>query len=643
MKVLLRTFVAFIVLLAGAILAIIIHYYNAVRFDLDQVVHYNPPLTTQIVDRKGRLVANLFDKEFRFYAPFETLPPRLIEALLAIEDTLFFEHSGINLDAIARAMLKNLSRGRMLEGGSTITQQLIKNIALSPERTLDRKIKEALLAMRIEQVLNKEEILERYLNRAYFGHGYYGVRTAALGYFKKNLDNLTLKESALLVGLVRAPTFYDPTKNLDFSLGRANNILQRMHSLGWISQDELLQAINEIPKIYDTTLTANVAPYVVNEVFRQLKELKDIKSGGYTIKLNLDLDYQEAAQEALIYGYEQINSRQKTSDIESLNGAIVVMENNSGRILAMVGGVDYEKSNFNRVTQAKRQPGSSFKPFIYQAALDYSYSESDLLADIARTYEYYSNGEKKIWRPKNYGNSFKGFITLKKAIEQSLNLATINLVEDIGFERIWQKIYQYGFKDVPRNLSVALGSFAVSPLEMSRSYTLFSNYGTIMEPMLIDSITNIHGKEINFHEKGTKITEPRQSFLMIDLLRNAVNQGTGRRAKVKGLEIAGKTGSTNNNVDAWFCGFSPTVQTVIWYGRDNNTPIGNNESGGVASAPVFAYFYERLLQIEPGLKRSFSVPNGVYLGVHGDGEQYYYTDISGPKENDDYGQQQLLP
>lgn len=642
MRTLFKIFMVLCLLIGVGIVAILVHYYNSIRFDLDQVVHYTPPLTTQIIDRKGRLVANLYDKEFRFYATFEDFPARVIEALAAVEDTLFFEHPGINIDAISRAMVKNLASGKMLEGGSTITQQLIKNIVLTPERTFDRKIKEALLAIRIEQVLSKEEILERYLNRAYFGHGYYGIRTAALGYFRKDLDRLTLKESALLAGLVRAPAFYDPTKNLDFALGRANNILQRMYALGWITDDELQRGIDEVPKIYNDTLSANVAPYVVNEVLRQLAQLQDIKTGGYVIKLNLDLDYQEAAQEALVYGYEQIRKRQPNYDNESLNGAIVVLENRSGRIRAMVGGVDYKKSNFNRVTQAKRQPGSSFKPFIYQAALDYSYSESDLLADIARTYEYYSNGEKRIWQPKNYTNAFKGLVTLKTALEQSLNLATINLVEDVGFERIWQKIDQYGFIDVPRNLTIALGSFAASPLEMSRSYTMFSNYGTIMEPMLIDSITDMRGKEIRFYERATKITEERQAFLMIDLLRNAVNRGTGRRARVKGIEIAGKTGSTNGNVDAWFCGFSPTIQTVVWYGRDDNTPLGARETGGVASAPVFSHFYERLLQIEPGLKRNFNIPSGVYSDIK-DGEQYFYTDVSAPKETEGIYNQQLLP
>lgn len=642
MKTVFKIFMTLFILASIGIFGVAAHYYTSIRFDLDHVIHYNPPLTTQIIDRKGRLVANLYEDEFRFYANFEDLPPRVIEALAAVEDTLFFEHFGINIDAISRAMLKNLASGKMLEGGSTITQQLIKNIALTPERTLDRKIKEALLAIRIEQVLSKEEILERYLNRAYFGHGYYGIRTAALGYFRKDLDRLTLKEAALLTGLVRAPAFYDPTKNKDFALGRANNILQRMYALGWITDEELRRGIDEVPRVYNDTLSANVAPYVVSEVLRQLSSVQDIKSGGYVIKLNLDLDYQEAAQEALIYGYEQIQKRQSKMDNSRLNGAIVVLENHSGRILAMVGGVDYKQSNFNRVTQAKRQPGSSFKPFIYQAALDYSYSESDLLADIARTYEYTVNGQKRLWQPKNFSNTFKGLVTLKKALEQSLNLATINLVEDLGFERVWQKIDQYGFEDAPRNLSIALGSFAVSPMQISRSYTMFSNYGTIMEPMLIDSITNPQGKAVKFYEQGTKITEARQAFLMIDLLRNVVDKGTGRRARVKGIEIAGKTGSTNGNVDAWFCGFSPTIQTVVWYGRDDNTPLGNKEGGAITSAPVFAYFYERLLQIEPGLKRNFVVPNGVYSDIK-DGERYYYTDVSAPKETDSFYNQQLLP
>lgn len=623
-------FIALVLLGLGGLL-VVVRLYNDIRFEVDKIVHYEPLLTTQILDRKGRLVANLFEQEFRFYASFEEIPPRIIEALAAVEDTLFFEHNGINLDAISRAMIKNIKSGRYIEGGSTITQQLIKNVALTREKSLERKFKEALLAIRLERVLSKEEILERYLNHTYFGHGYYGIKAAAKGYFKKEMDRLSLKEMAILVGLPRAPSFYDPTKNLEFSLGRANNILQRMHTLGWITDEELDQAIGEVPLIYNETLTQNVAPYVVDEVLKELRYIEDLKSGGYTIRLNIDLDYQELAREALLFGYEKIKARRAKDDPPTLNGAIIVTENRTGKILAMVGGIDHRQSHFNRVTQSKRQPGSSFKPFIYQSALDLGYATSSPLADIARTYEYTANNEEKLWQPKNYSNTFNGIVPLKEALKRSLNLATINLVEEVGFERIYRKSLAYGFENIPKNLSIALGSFGASPLEMSRAYTIFSNYGTMMTPRLIASISDYRGQSLSFEPEGTPITSPEQSFLMIDILREAIKSGTGRRAQVKGIELAGKTGSTNENVDAWFCGFSPTLQAIIWYGRDDNTPIGHNEPGGVAAAPAFSHFFENLLKIEPGIKREFEVPRGVHYLIK-EGETYYYTEISKPKE-----------
>ncbi len=267
---------------------------------------YKPSLTTQIFDKNGKLLANIFD-EHRFYAPYEELPPRLIEALIAIEDTSFFEHNGVNIDAIIRAAIKVIgSGGKTMEGASTLTQQFIKNTELSSERTLSRKLKEAILAYKIEHTLSKEQILERYLNFIFLGHGYYGVKTAALGYFRKNLDELSLKEIAILVGMPKAPSTYDPTKHLDLSLARANSVIQRMYNLGWISNEEYINALNEIPKVYDDTLTQNVAPYVTQEVLKQLSGIKDLKSGGYKIELSIDLDVQNLAKESLKFGYDEI-------------------------------------------------------------------------------------------------------------------------------------------------------------------------------------------------------------------------------------------------------------------------------------------------------------------------------------------------
>lgn len=617
--------------------------------EVSKISNYQFALASQIVDRKGRLIANVFsDENFRFYATFDEIPARVIEALLAVEDTLFFEHAGVNPDAIFRAMFKNLKNMRYAEGGSTLTQQLIKNIALSPEKTLKRKITEVLLALHIERHLSKEKILELYLNRISFGHGYHGIKTAALGYFHKSLSELTLKEICMLVGLPKAPSFYDPTKNKDHSMSRANDIIQRLYDLGWISNEERRIAFNEVPEVYNQTLTQNVAPYVVDEVLRELGHIEDLKTGGYYIKLKIDLDYQFAAQEALVYGYEQINERlQKrypkvyNGDLsnDTLNGAMVVTDTHTGDILAMVGGVDYVKNKFNRATQARRQIGSSIKPFIYQSAFDKGESPATFVADVPRKFvtkgaaDVDTNAtietEAEEWRPKNYSGKFNGFMTLKDALRTSSNLATINLVDqNIGFSHVYRSLKTYGFENPPENMSIVLGSFDLSLIETARAYSMFSNYGTILRPMLIDSVLTKNGENIYSSPSETKqITSPTQAFLTIDILRDVVNRGTGSRARINGLEVAGKTGTSNRNVDAWFCGFTPDIQAIVWYGRDDNTPIGPFESGGIVAPPAFAYFFSKVLTFDPGITRRFAVPEGVKLKTLDYGD-FYYTESS---------------
>lgn len=635
--------------------------YTEVQSEIESVKRHKMDVTTQIFDTKGRLIANLFNEHYRLYTKFEEIPPRIIEILLAVEDTLFFEHMGINPDAISRAIVKNVKNLKYSEGGSTLTQQVVKNIALSPERTLKRKIKEAMFAVILEQNMSKEDILEIYLNYIFLGHGYYGVRTAALGYFHKNLDELTLKEMCMLMGLPKAPDTYDPSKNLQHSLGRANNILDRLKDIGWITQEEYEAAIVEIPYVYnDKSLTQNVAPYTVDEVVRQLSPIyPDLKTGGYKIYLTIDLDYQNIAQEALRYGYNNINERlleqyprtfireeldsegliyakPKESEVNKygeLNGAMVVTESQSGKILALVGGVDYKKSVFNRATQAKRQFGSSIKPFIYLVAFDRGYSPAWQVMDAPRKFgntneDTQSNqeDEEDVWKPKNVG-AYGGLITLREALRKSANLATLNLVQQVGFDIIYRGIKDFEFPYVPNDMSIVLGSLSLSPLEAAKFYSVFSNYGTMITPRLVDSIVNVQGETYTFPITTREYTQPQQAFLVTDILRDVVNRGTGVRARVANLEIAGKTGTSNQNIDGWFCGYSPSIQTIIWYGRDNNTPIGPVETGGIVAAPVNAYFFNKLLKIEPGLKRRFDVPNGIMKKTFADGE-YLYTNIS---------------
>ncbi|OOP82002.1 penicillin-binding protein 1A [Helicobacter pylori] len=644
-------FIVLFLIIIGLLAVLVAQVWVTTDKDIAKIKDYRPSVASQILDRKGRLIANIYDKEFRFYARFEEIPPRFVESLLAVEDTLFFEHGGINLDAVMRAMIKNAKSGRYTEGGSTLTQQLVKNMVLTREKTLTRKLKEAIISLRIEKVLSKEEILERYLNQTFFGHGYYGVKTASLGYFKKPLDKLTLKEIAMLVALPRAPSFYDPTKNLEFSLSRANDILRRLYSLGWISSNELKGALNEVPIVYNQTSTQNIAPYVVDEVLKQLDQLDGLKTQGYTIKLTIDLDYQRLALESLRFGHQKIlekivKEKPKTNtsneDEDNLNASMIVTDTSTGKILALVGGIDYKKSAFNRATQAKRQFGSAIKPFVYQIAFDNGYSTTSKIPDTARNFEngnYSKNSEQNhAWHPSNYSRKFLGLVTLQEALSHSLNLATINLSDQLGFEKIYQSLSDMGFKNLPKDLSIVLGSFAISPIEAAEKYSLFSNYGTMLKPMLIESIANQQNDVKTFTPIETKkIISKEQAFLTLSVLMNAVENGTGSLARIKGLEIAGKTGTSNNNVDAWFIGFTPTLQSVIWFGRDDNTPIGKGATGGVVSAPVYSYFMRNILAIEPSLKRKFDVPKGLRKEIV-DKIPYYSTPNSitpTPKRTDD--------
>ncbi|WP_428024431.1 transglycosylase domain-containing protein [Arcobacter sp.] len=664
------------------VLSWLVYLYLNLRFEIDELVNYKPPLTTQFYDKNGELVANIFEKENRVYVDYEDIPPRVIEALLAIEDTQFFEHSGVNLDAISRALIKDIKAGKLVEGASTLTQQLVKTLLLTREKKIMRKIKEALLSIRVEQVLTKEEILERYLNQVYFGHGYFGIRTAALGYFKKELYELSLKEIAILVGLPKAPSFYDPTRNLKFSLARANQVVNRLKTLGWINETEFQAAIDSTPEVYNQTLTKNKAPYVVDYAFKELKKsIPNIKEEGYIINLTIDLKAQEIAREALNLSYNNILKRdqyfkdqaykglevfpislieEQESFTKTLNGGLITIESKTGKILSMVGGIDYKESSFNRVIQSKRQPGSAVKPFIYQQALDLGYSPATMIADISRTYEFDDEETKKAnenktittediakaqgdtsvdeealdeettkkrWQPKNYEENYKGLISFREALVHSRNLATINLVNDIGIDVIYKGLKSYGLDEMPFDLSITLGSFGISPIDLSQAYSMFSNGGIQVKPYIVNSITNRYKQTVNFEPEEKFITTPEQSYLMTTILKDVVKEGTGRMADVEGIEIAGKTGTTNNNIDAWFCGFTPTLQTVVWFGNDDNKPMRKSETGGRSSGPAFAYFYKNYLKIHPEMKREFSKPADVKTTTI-NGKKEYYTETS---------------
>ncbi|AGR78093.1 transglycosylase domain-containing protein [Aliarcobacter butzleri] len=627
------------VILGLAVAGFLYDLYDQIKDDVDKVVNYSPKQSTQFFDKEGRLLANTFKDENREYVKYDDIPARVIEGLVAIEDTQFFEHWGINPDAISRAMIKNLKAGGFVEGASTLTQQLIKNLTLTREKKLMRKVKEALLAIRLETILTKEEILERYLNHTYFGHGYYGIKTAAKGYFNKDLYELSLKEIAILVGLPRAPSFYDPTRNLQVSLARANQVITRLDTLGWITKEQYEEAINETPTIHNQTLTKNVAPYAIDYAISQLiNDVPDIIYGGYKVYLTIDLDAQEMANDSIKRAYEEalkrdLEIRKNSKDPDNnpytkeLNAAMITMESSTGKILAMVGGVDYNQSVFNRAFQSKRQAGSAIKPFLYQTALNEGYNPASQLFDISRTYNYTVGGVQKKWQPKNYGGNFQGIVTLRDSLTQSRNLSTLNLVTDVGVGVVTNDLKTYGFKDIVDNLSITLGSMSVSLVEFSEAYSTFANNGTQVKPYIVEQIVNKDGKSVTFEPQTKEINKPEQNYLMVSILNDVVNKGTGKRAAVEGIELAGKTGTTNDNIDAWFCGFSPSIQTIVWFGQDDNTPMRKSETGSTLAAPAFSYFFKKYLALHPEIPRTFTKPEGVYVGNF-NGKDELYTDMS---------------
>ncbi|MDD5405550.1 MAG: PBP1A family penicillin-binding protein [Sulfurovaceae bacterium] len=602
--------------------------YTQISLDANKLIDYKPETSSVVLDRNGNQVAYIFKDKHRLYAKYDEIPEKVVYSLIAIEDSGFFEHKGISPEAILRAIFKDIQAGSFVEGGSTLTQQLIKNMYLSNEKTIGRKIKEAILALKIEKSLTKQQILERYLNEIFFGNGYYGVKTAANGYFHKNLNQLTLKESAMLAGLPNAPSTLNPIKYYDRALNRADAVLFRLKSLGWIDEAQYEEALNERPKVYASSLTQNLAPYVVDEIIKEYEPLfDDLRTGGYTIYTTIDIKQQEIAQETVQNAY---NNAMRYSHNASLNAALISMESSTGDILAMVGGVDYRKSAFNRAIQAQRQPGSSFKPFIYQIALDAGNNPATYVHDVEKTFEYTdNNGNRKVWAPKNYDSTFKGYITLRQALMESRNLATVNLASDLGMSNVLDKLEALEIPNMPRDMSIVLGNLSVSPLKMAQIYSVFGNYGKMVEPRLVIKIVSRDGNVVleTKPEVVSEFTRPEQAYLMTNILQDVIRHGTGFGASVDGIELAGKTGTTNNNVDAWFCGYSPTIETMIWVGRDDNRPMNSGVTGGVAVAPAFAYYYRKLISIYPKIKRTFDVPAGVQYGeINGVNE--VYTDIS---------------
>ncbi len=568
---------------------------------------YRPSVTSRIFDRNNRVVGEIY-LEKRTVVPYKAIPLRVVNAFVAAEDAHFFEHKGVDYVAIFRALLKDIFSGGYAQGASTITQQTVKSLFLTPEKSISRKLKEIILAYRIEGKLSKEEILYLYLNQIYLGDGAYGVEAAAQTYFSKSVSSLTLGEAALMAGLAQATSRYSPRSHLDRAKVRQRYVLRRMAEVGFIGKEEAESAYNTRILLAPPSSFRSKAAYFLEYVRLYLQEKYGAETVNRTemrIYTTIDGRLQEAATDALKDGVKRMEER---NGYRGLQGALLCMDPHTGGVLAMVGGVDFAASQFNRALQARRQPGSAFKPVIYSAALDKGKTVVSAADDSPIEFE---RSETEMWKPKNYDGTFLGPIPLLEALAKSRNLATVRLLNDIGVDTAIRMAQNLGIASpIERNLSIALGSSGVTPLEMVTAYSTFANGGQRPAPFFIREVQDAAGNVLERVEpKTVPAITPETAYLTIRLMQEVLRSGTASSARGLSPNLAGKTGTTNENTDAWFIGGSPDVMTAVWVGFDTPASLGDRQSAASVALPVWTRFTGQALAYFPD--REFPVPAGV--------------------------------
>jgi penicillin-binding protein 1A len=578
---------------------------------IDALKDYRPSIASRVYDENNELIDEFF-LEDRKVIKIADIPKFVHYAFVSAEDARFYQHKGFDLQSIFRAMFKNVEAGKIVQGGSTITQQVAKLMYLSPERKYIRKLKEAILSYRIDKYLTKDEILNLYLNQIYLGHGTYGIESASLGYFGKNAKQLTLPEAALLAGLPKAPTTYSPYLYYDRAKQRQIYVLTQMMENGYITKEQMDAAVQAPLKLRPIKPKDKVAAYFVEHVRRYVQEKYGadmLYKEGLSIYTTLNLSMQKAARDALEKGLTEMEERGKYEK-GLVQGAIYCMDVKTGAIRAMVGGRDYGKSEFNRATQSRRQPGSAFKPLIYTAAFDKGMNPSTRFVDSPIVFNDPSQ-EDGLWKPKNFDDKFLGPITMRTALVQSRNVVTVKILQDIGLDYAISYAKNMGIDSpLSRNLSLALGSSGVTLQEMVRAYGVLANGGKKVTPFFIRKIVDRTG---NVFEEATpqveQVIDPRIAFMTTYVMQDVVESGTGRRVKSIGRPVAGKTGTTNDIRDAWFIGFTPSLIAGVWVGFDQEKSLGKQEVGGRAAAPIWLYFMEKALQGKP--VEAFAAPDGI--------------------------------
>ena len=566
-----------------------------------------PSEATRIYSSDGQIIASLY-RENRDSIPLSHVANNFQRAVIDTEDADFYRHRGFSLRGVVRAGLRNLHDRGYAEGGSTITQQLARNMFLTSEKSLTRKIAEILLAVQIERRLTKDEILERYLNQVYFGQGAYGVETAAEVYFGKPADALSLPESAMLAGLIRAPSYYSPYEHLDRARTRMGEVLVRMTEQGDITPTQMRAAEHaalHLAAKSNAGLVGIRAPYFVSYILPGLLQRygeEMLYKGGLRVYTTLDLHMQAAAEQAVRRAIDEA----KRDHLQAQQGAMVAIDPRTGYVRAMIGGYDFRTSQFNRAWQAHRQPGSAFKPFTYTVAVMRGIPPTRMLLDAPIEFPM---PDGSVWKPENYDKKWHGSITARYALENSINVASIRLEEEVGPRAIVDLAHRMGIDSpLQANLSLTLGSSDVTLLELASAYGVFANGGVRAAPVAVTRVTDYHGKVLEEHVADRHVVlSPEVAYVMTDLLKGVVQRGTGTAAQI-GIPQAGKTGTADDYRNAWFIGFTPSIVAGVWVGNDDDSPM-NKVTGGSLPARTWAAFMKQILPLIG--KDDWTSPDGV--------------------------------
>jgi len=570
--------------------------------DIKQLETFKPKSATRLYADDGTLYAELF-VEKRIPIPTSEMPKHLRLAFIAIEDVRFYNHVGIDFRGIFRAAYRNVMRQSFSEGASTITQQLARNLFLSPTKSFKRKIEEAILAVNIERTYSKDEILSMYLNLIYLGEGAYGVEAASYTYFHKKARDLNLQEAATLASLTKSPSRSSPFKNIPKAMERRNLVLRKMYEAGFISRDDQVRAAMAPLALAPFRIYARKNGFFIDYVKQVMEEhissKDEIYTQGLNVKTSLSLQMTEFANAAIEKGLLAYRERHpRVSELPEM--ALVAIEVKTGEVKVLIGGKDFATSPYNRMTQAKRQPGSSFKPIIYLAALEEGLKPTYMLRDAPVSFT--NPWTKQVWSPHNYNNEYHGDVPMRKALELSLNTATVRLLDKIGVQNVIELAKRLHLSsNFEPNLSLALGSTEVIPLELALAYATVARGGTYLPPKVIQSISTVDNEEIYSDQPADPepVVNPEEAFTLVDMMKGVIKQGTAAKASRMPYYLAGKTGTTNDFRDAWFIGFSPNLLCAVWVGYDKETHLAGRESGAIAALPIWIDFMSKALTFYP--------------------------------------------